>query len=200
MSEAAGLVAAVSSKALDSGTYYSFCIDDIWYRTGRDPIPFEKGHTVKFEFEENKYGKQVDLSSLKVKEGKTTVTRSASNAGAKKSDYQQKEQYWKDKDLRDIATQKQIRMAGALNTAISMVTNAIASECLAAPKGKAAARFEAYTAMVQEEAERLYKVIFEAPLHHDALTKVVLVEDGGFDVSDLQSESLGEPEDTDEWS
>ena len=120
MSEAAGLVAAVSSKALDSGTYYSFCIDDIWYRTGRDPVPFEKGNTVKFLFEENKYGKQVDLATLKVKEGKT-VTRGGGSSNERKSDYQQKEEYWKNKDIRDIETQKSIRMAGSINTAIAMV-------------------------------------------------------------------------------
>ena len=193
MSEAAGVVSAVASKVLASGTYYSFCINEVWYRTGRDPVPFEKGYTVKFEYEDSQYGKQVDLDTLKSKEGTAPTT---SSAGKGKTEYQNKEQYWKDKDLRDIDTQKQIRMAGALNTAINMVNGAIQAECLATPKGKAASRVDADTAMVQEEADRLYAVIAETPKRHDTLMSYDVVAAVGEELAELETQSREE----EEWS
>lgn len=193
MEEAVGVVTAVSSKVLDSGTYYSFCIDDVWYRTGRDPVPFEKGYTVKFEFDDGKYGKQVDLDTLKSKEGKAPAKSNGAAGGLSKN------QYWDNKEARDIEKDKSIRMAGALNTAIAMVNGALAVECLTLPKGKVAARFDAYVAMVQEEADHLYAVIAETPSRHEELMQGDIgAEQDTTDFSDLEVEQTG-PE-TDEWS
>jgi len=88
-------------------------------------------------------------------------------------------------------------MAGALNTAINIVNAALDREYLPAIKGKAPTRFEAYTVMVQEEANRLYSVIANTPDSHDELMMVGSPEDVGF--SDLEEVELDDTE-GDEWS
>lgn len=171
MPEVVGQVQVVSSKVLSSGTYHSFCVDDTWYRTGNTPVQgLEKGYTIKFTFTKDQWGNQVDMASINFKEGEAPPPE-AKKAYTKKSggnSFQEekvlREKYWNDKEVRDIARDKKISYAGALNTAIALVGAALDKELVALPKGKnLSLRFEAYKAMVHQEASELYTAIQATP-------------------------------------
>ena len=174
MPEIIGEIAAVSSKQLASGMYHSFCINDEWYRTGRDATPVQKGYKVKFTFTEDKYGKQVDVKSLQFKEGEAPPA-GEKKPYAKKSSYdpseaKRREVYWAEKEQRDIENQKRISYNGAMNTAIAVLNAAIANECVALPKGKnLGARFEALQAMISDEADRIFRVFQLVPTEYDSI-------------------------------
>ena len=206
MPEVIGQIAAVSSKQLPSGLYHSFCVDDVWYRTGRDFTNVAKGYKVKFNFEENQYGMQVDVPSLKFKEGEAPPpqTNGAKAPYQKKSGYdpteaKRREKYWADKEARDIENQKRISYQAATNTAIQLLNGAIANDCVAVPKGKnLGARFEAFQAMVDEEAERIFRIYQLVPENFDAVMggteEVVQTTSNDFDEevkgTDLESHIL----------
>ena len=168
MSEKTGMVAAVSHKQLASGTYHSFCVDDTWFRTGKVDVNVDKGYKVKFNYETDSYGNQVDVASLKFKEGEAPPPQPKKAWGGKKgggaSDYAKKEKYWQDKELRDIDNQKRISFNAAMNTAINFIQLAITNDCVKVPSAKSMpARFAALQAMVDEQTRRTVLEFQNAP-------------------------------------
>lgn len=160
MPEVTGQVQAVSSKVLPSGTYHSFCVDDEWYRTGRTPTQVQKGYKVRFAFNDTKYGKEVDVDSLKFKEGEAPPANSKGKGGVGLS----KDQYWANKEAKDVDTQQRISFQAATNTAIALVTAAITNGYIAFPKSaKTEAKFDAYKEIIMKEAEDLFKIYQEVP-------------------------------------
>lgn len=189
-----GVVEQVASKVLSSGKYYSFKIGNDWYRTNKTKPPFEAGYKVKFEFETNKYGNQVDIDSITFKAGE--APKKEVKAGRSQSEY------WEQKEIRDIDNQKRISFQAATNTAISMVNAALAGGFLKL-KGGAKANVEAYNAAVMEQAEELYRIYQNLPANHEDIMSAgeeatPPVED---DLSDFVEEDQTKPtnDDDDDW-
>ena len=98
-----GTVQRVSEKQLPSGLYHSFMLDDAWYRTGKIKAKgIEAGYKVQFDFTEDKYGKQVDIKSIKFKAGEAPP---ATNSGSKKA--VGRDDFWSNKEVRDIEDHEQ---------------------------------------------------------------------------------------------
>jgi len=190
MTEMTGVVERTNVKELPSGMYYSFLINDDWYRTGRDKPPFEAGYTIKFNFEDTKYGKQVDLKSVKFKEGEAPPVTTKASGGKPGSS----NDFWAAKEVRDIETQKRISFNGAMNTALALVTAAFANEILTIPaKAKAEAKMDLFREMVVTEALHLYPMFQRVPDNHDTYMGV------GVDVPRESLDSEEEPEEIDDW-
>ena len=171
MNEVIGVVAKVHSKQLASGTYWSFVLDgdDQWYRHGRDKPAFDAGYKIKFTPTQDKYGVHADPKGVEFKEGEAPPQREkAASGGGNKSDYQQRQQYWEDKEQRDIVNQKRISYQAATNTAIALVELALKTEAIKLPATKNKA-FPALQEIVGNEADRIYVQYAIAPDRHDEL-------------------------------
>jgi hypothetical protein len=201
MTQVIGEVAAASSKQLPSGTYYSFCVDDVWYRTGREDSGVQKGYRVKFDFTEDKYGKHAE--NIQFKAGEAPPAKSY--GGGKKSSYdpqeaKRREKYWAEKELRDIENQKRISYQAATNTALAIVTAAMEKELVAVPKGKnLGAKFEAFQAMVDEEAERIFRIYDAIPANYEALVASDEVQERTTDFDDEVNEDTSDQADPEAW-
>jgi hypothetical protein len=201
MTQVIGEVAAASSKQLPSGTYYSFCVDDVWYRTGREDSGVQKGYRVKFDFTEDKYGKHAE--NIQFKAGEAPPAKSY--GGGKKSSYdpqeaKRREKYWAEKELRDIENQKRISYQAATNTALAIVTAAMEKELVAVPKGKnLGAKFEAFQAMVDEEAERIFRIYDAIPANYEALVASDEVQERTTDFDDEVNEEPSDQADPEAW-
>ena len=148
MPEVTGTVERVASKKLPSGMYYSFLMNDEWYRTGRTKTPVEAGYKVRFSFTDGQYGKQVDTDSLKFKEGEAPAQSSGKSGG--EGGYAE--------------TQLRISFQAAFNSASNLVAEAIKNEFITFPKSaKAADKFAAYKNMVMDETINLYSVYQSVP-------------------------------------
>ena len=201
MTQVIGEVAAASSKQLPSGTYYSFCVDDVWYRTGREDSGVQKGYRVKFDFTEDKYGKHAE--NIQFKAGEAPPAKSY--GGGKKSSYdpqeaKRREKYWAEKELRDIENQKRISYQAATNTALAIVTAAMEKELVAVPKGKnLGAKFEAFQAMVDEEAERIFRIYDAIPANYEALVASDEVQERTTDFDEEVNEDPSDQADPEAW-
>ena len=165
MPQTTGTVERTASKQLPSGLYYSFSVDGTWYRTGKKEAPVEAGYTVRFNYDEDKWGKHVDLDSLKFKKGEAPKTsgKSGGGSGARNSN-----EYWEAKEQRDISTQKKISYAGVLNTSIQVLNTALDKEFFKIPGGKKAT-LEAYKAALFDVADELYQRVNSAPDRHEEM-------------------------------
>lgn len=56
---------------------YSFAIDDTWFSCGFDKPLAEEGSLIEFSYEEDDYGKQVDVASIKVLDAGSPAAKSA---------------------------------------------------------------------------------------------------------------------------
>jgi hypothetical protein len=204
MTQVIGEVAAASSKQLPSGTYYSFCVDDVWYRTGREDSGVQKGYRVKFDFTEDKYGKHAENIQFKAGEAPPADAKKP-YGGGKKSSYdpqeaKRREKYWAEKELRDIENQKRISYQAATNTALAIVTAAMEKELVAVPKGKnLGAKFEAFQAMVDEEAERIFRIYDAIPANYEALVASDEVQERPTDFDEEVNEDSSDQADPEAW-
>jgi hypothetical protein len=169
-----------AEKVFNKNGRWAILSDGNWYGFNRkQPVngngdAVTDGDFVKFEYEMNGQYRNVVDGTLKSKPGEAPPKQKRGGGGG---DYQLKQKYWEDKEARDIDTQKRIGMAGALNTAITLINGGIELGFLTLPGGKKA-NFEAYTAAVLAEARSLYRTIQNMPEEHD----------------DVMSEGRGKPE------
>jgi hypothetical protein len=193
-----------------------------WYGLGRkapthkDGSEVQEGDTVRFNYEDNtKNGRtfhNVVEGSLQAKKGDGPPPRTSSgqrggkSGGGGRSNYQQKEQYWADKEERDIETQKKISMAGAYNTAIATIAAKVEAGLLKFTGKSVAAKVEAYEAALDDEACRLYFIIQSTPVRHDELMAATgdkpepaLEEDLDEPADDADDEPFGDDGDDDDW-
>lgn len=151
MPQVTGTVERVNYKDLASGRYWSFLVADEWYRTNKTKPPFEAGYKVKFDFEENQYGKQVNMDSVKFKEGEAPPK--SSGGGGRNDD-----------------TQKRISFQAATNSAIAIIDMMFDKGLLELPKSKKAdEKVALVTELVMNQAEELFRTYQLVPDNYDAL-------------------------------
>lgn len=130
MPEAQGQIGNVSRKELSSGVFYSFVIDDVWYRTGKTNTGVSKGDIVKFEYEvktfNNRDSNNVVLASLKTKKGAPPQT----HQGGKSAQYAPK-------TLDSDPRQALIMFQNATGCATTAISAAITSGSIKLPTKKA---------------------------------------------------------------
>ena len=152
MSDKIGVVQKVSRSAKG---FYSILLDDNeWYGYAMHEPKDSKGRavaagdTAKFTYNVNGTFKNIEKATLKVKAAPPGTV-------APVSDYDK--------------TQQRICMAGAINTALNLVTHAHTSGMI---KFTGKEQYAALWAMVYEEAEMIYKTVQATPDHHEDLVKV----------------------------
>lgn len=142
MANKSGVVGWVGSKRINGRVFHSFKLDgeDDFYRTGFDPIPAEQGDFVSFEYStHDKYGNQVDVSTVKKAEKPVAAAKGAAAAGGSYGD-----------------RQNSISYQSARNAALVAVNFAIDHDLLTVGGTKKADKFGLYLEQVKKVAEDFF--------------------------------------------
>lgn len=204
MSKKSGVVERFDSRGKKVGrgsTVYSFKLDDgEWYRTGFDKPDMSEGDQVRFEYSDGQYGKEVDFSTLQVKKnpngGSGTTGRGGSGTKGGGENWEARQAYWDNKDLRDIEMQKRIGYAGCLNSAIALMGNLLQADAFPVSKSKMSSKegVAATQAVLVKIADEFWDLINNRP---DQLGEQEVVEEvSGKD--DLE-QTAAEKVDDDDW-
>ena len=176
-----------------NGRHSILCDDDKWYGNGNTKPPCSDNDQVKFEYEMNGKYMNITPGTIQRKDNPNPPVddgykgkKGGGGAGGSgfQADKAAREAYWAKKDVDSIATQKIISFNGALNTATTIISSAVANELITL-KGKAGAKYDAYFAMILEEAETIFRTLQRVPENYDALM-------GGDAVPDLSDEALSD--------
>lgn len=148
-----GVIASVDSKDFRGTTYYSVTLEGSgkFYRTGKKKPEVKAGDKVEFNTNEYKGATYVD-GDIKVtgwQEPKPD-TRATSGGGG------DREKYWQEKAVRDVANDLQRSWGAALNSAIALVELMSKAEALPMP-AKKADRYEAVRDIIMNEAVAIFK-------------------------------------------
>lgn len=178
MSEVVGVVKKITEKATrNGGTMYNACLDtggrdDEWFGHGFDEPVFGEGDEIGFNIKMNGEYENIDVDSVEIlkeappKRGGRGQHSGRSGGGqrggnsrgssrgkpaakGKSSDDKMTKEEWAQKD-------KMIQLQSAMNTSIALVSAAVQCDAVQLP-AKKAEKYEAFCALVDEEAERLHK-------------------------------------------
>jgi hypothetical protein len=152
---------------------WSFKVDGEYYGCSftkperPDGIRLLAGDKVKFEFEENQYGKQVKMDTLKVKaitepsEDKKQDSGPKRTFGGSKQTSGGRDDYWAKKEEFDkTVTQPLIMRQSANNIAATLVVAALEKDILPLP-GKKADKWEAYMLCYNQVRNEVYSQLVE---------------------------------------
>lgn len=125
MTQANGVVSNSGKKVIKGRTYFNFFLenDDNLYRCGTKDPGVGKGDVIEFEYEENEYGINVDIGTIKVVGSAPKPT--AKQAAKKGSGGGGREDYWNNKETYDHYKQLLISRQAATNTAVDVVKLAL---------------------------------------------------------------------------
>jgi len=221
MIEMDGVVEKVGHKRIGKRTYYNFFLedDDTMYRTGTTETDVQEGDTVAFEYEDGEYGAMVDLDSLEIEEGERKPKRRSSSkkkATSKKrpakasrgrgsrdvadksnsSNKLSKDDYYKNKEVKDENRQKIISFQAAYNTALNILNSqlGLGLVTLGAANAKAGKKLEVFNELLEAKAQELFGK-FNAAV---SLSATVAIVDDVEDDDQVDGEVSGEDEEWDD--
>lgn len=194
----------IGSKVFNGRRFWSFRVGDTFYRTGMDKPTMEVGDNVTFKYEVNDYGNQVDASSISVVSAPAPAhaTTSARTVAASSNT---KEDYWQNKERAEHARQLVIMFQSATNTAIQLVASGLQCGAFTAPTGSKANKADAFTAMVAEFRNDLFRdyvhVLTQAQVTGDVSGVLAAVPSsiGGAEVEEGSAESPASEDVDDEY-
>lgn len=144
-----GVVNNISEKQSSFGTMYNVQVDNQWYGFGKYPPKFKKGDTITFEAVQKGNFKNIDPKTAEV----VAATRQANPTAQAAVGAGNKDDYWKEKEQRDVATQRSIQLQASRNSAIALVVPLAAAGLITLP---AKDKFTAIKALVSELTDEFY--------------------------------------------
>lgn len=144
------------AKVYEKNGMYSLAIDNVWYGFGKKKPQVDQGQFVTFAADKNDRGYwNADIKTLIVADRQSaSSTRAPAPTGGLTKD-----QYWENREARDIETQKRIQYQSSRNAAIEFVRLLLDKDALKVPATvakKADAILEAvnyYTTMFNDNTE-----------------------------------------------
>lgn len=165
MSQVQGVVEQVSQR----GKATNIKVNGAWFGAGFNGVPCQQGDTVSFTVEQNGQYANVARNSLQVINGggapqqpqqqpyqapaQTYAKPQRRQAPTSGGGGVTKDDYWKNREERDVETQKRIQLQASRNSAIATASAALAAGILPVPAKKADA-FDAFVAVIDELTER----------------------------------------------
>lgn len=140
-----GVVSNASSFDFDGKKLWSFQLNNVraYFRLGTTPPKFEKGAYVEFQGQADAKGNvKVALDSIVIKDSSVAKEqgglkgfRSAVQSSPSQSSNKEmtSTDFWGDKAIRDIETQKRIEIQSCRNSALQFITILLAQEALSIP-------------------------------------------------------------------
>lgn len=169
---------------------YSFQLEGSyqWFRTGTNPLPAGKGQSVKFVAD----GPNVDMQTFEIVQGQVTQAPSVSTTAVQSapatsaqvasvpqqrrfsrgnSDAAAKDQYWKDKEARDLdkdaryraVSEPRMAMSVAVQAAAPIIVAALGSDALSLGNAAKAKKLGLIADYTKELATDLARFIQNAP-------------------------------------
>lgn len=132
-----GKLEKVIAKKLSNGFIHSVKIDDVWYGAGFKRPAAQEGEYVEFEWYTNDKGYatikgEITVIKQQQSEARAPVRQAPGSAGGLTKD-----QYWENKEARDVNIQKGIQFQAARNAAINVADVLLKNDCLSLGQAKA---------------------------------------------------------------
>jgi hypothetical protein len=141
MSQVKTVVQSISDKKYNGKTFYSFKGQDgVWYGTGTRTPP-ETGAYVEFEALPNDKGFLQASNIVRLPNTAAAVSSgprvaAAAVKGAQKASGN-KDDYWANKEIRDVTVQKRIEIQSCRNSALTFISQLLQAEAIPVPTKKA---------------------------------------------------------------
>lgn len=169
MADVFGTVQRIVAKAAGRGTAHNIQMDNgQWYGYGFNKPTFGEGAEISFDVQWNGQYGNVNIATLQIINqgqpqqqggyngqgrsnggGNNRGANTGGRAPAQASGGMSKDDYWKNREARDLVVQKQIQYQASRNAAIEVVKAGIDAGAVALPAAKAKA-FDALLALVEE--------------------------------------------------
>lgn len=170
------VVQKVTERKVNGQTFYSFKGQDgEYYGTGKIRPPAE-GSYVQFEASKNArgYWEASELVILppqvvKVEKLSSAAVSAAKNAGVSK------DEYWTNREARDVEVQKRIELQSCRNSAIALVSVLLQHQAVPVPKPKA--EQEEFVRNMVDKYTTYYQGRNENPPKTEAAPELVVTED-----------------------
>ena len=156
-----GTVKWVGSKTIRNSQLWSFSLNESqdFFRTGFDQPSIARGDAIMFDYEVNQYGNQVKAKAIRVIDAPKAVAQTG--AGAGRPDVG-KDQYWKNKEDKDVIKDAAIQFLSCTNTAVSVLKLALDAGVLNLGSGTKTSKLDALLAQVYLVRDELYTQAEEA--------------------------------------
>ena len=179
------VVQGVVEKVLQRGNATNICVAGTWYGCGFNGVPCKEGDEVTFNAAAKGNFLNADVASMQIlsqgnqvqqpqrqQQGGGYQQKKAYGGGARKAADTGKDDYWKNKEERDVRTQQAIQFQAARNAAINVCVAALEKDILPLPTTKAKA-FDAFLDAVDEITARYNQAVsdLEAPVKAEAPTQ-----------------------------
>ena len=150
-----GVVQKVSSRPAGRGTAYSIQVEGSYYGCGFQPPACSEGDYVSFQIEQNNRGYWNVSGNIEVKSGGNPAPQKQASAKGPQTG-NSRDQYWQEKEQRDIANQKIIQYQSSRNAAIELVRTAVENDALSLGTKKAD-KFDILVSIVDEITDKFEK-------------------------------------------
>lgn len=124
-----------------------------FFRTGETPCPIKEGTYVQFEVDDKNNVNLTTLVAMEKRAPDAVPTEKAVQTAA--AYVNSKDEYWSNKEERDIETQKVIQFQAARNSAIAAIVGAVAQGVIELPKTKGKS-YDAYLAYIDDLTQRYF--------------------------------------------
>jgi hypothetical protein len=148
------MIKGTVSKVRQNGRWYSMLVDKTWYGLGSNKPSFSEGQMVQFEASQNGDFMNADFKTIKVM-GAGIPTKSAPTA-SRTVHANEKDDYWRKKEERDLHNDKMREIGAGRNTAIAFVDLLMKNNAIKLPTNTAKAADAIF------EAVEYYRLKFEA--------------------------------------
>lgn len=162
------VVQGVVEKVLARGNATNICVAGQWYGCGFNGVPCKEGDEVTFTATAKGNFLNADVASMQILSQGNSVPapqrqqggsyqnrprQGGAGGGPRKPTDTSKDDYWKNKEERDVRTQQAIQYQAARNAAIAVCTAALERDILPLPGTKAKA-FDAFLDAIDEVTAR----------------------------------------------
>ena len=153
-----GTVEQVFSRAAGRGTAYNIKVNGQYYGCGFQPPSCSEGDNVSFEIEQNAKGYWNVSGPIQVTGKAAPPQPNQGNQGQQKPQTggNSRDQYWQEKEQRDIANQKIIQYQASRNAAIEVVKSALENDALSLGQKKQG-KLDVLLAVIDEVTDRFDK-------------------------------------------
>lgn len=147
MSAIEGVIERVNKR----GAAVNVCIDGVWYGLGFEEVPpVSEGDTIKFNaVAKGKYMNAEKDSVEVVAKGEAKPATSSRSGGSSREDY------WENKEKRDVQVQAEIRWQASRNSATEVLKVAFEQDALSLPTKKAD-KYDALLVYLDSLTERFF--------------------------------------------
>lgn len=145
-----GKVNKIDSITTAMGVMYNVNVDGTRYGFGKQKPNFNEGDVITFDFTQKGQYKNIVPSTVEVKKDVVVPIKTSNNSTGNSKD-----DYWAQKEQRDVGTQRGIQQQSARNAAIAFIIPLATAGLIKLP-AKAEDKLSAVASLVDEFTDRYY--------------------------------------------